>query len=578
MAAKYQDGQLVHLSPTEIKDMSLGGNTRRKQRSNWAEFVESIKTQGVLQSVVARLMPDGSLELLAGYGRRDAAIEAGIENIPTLIRVCDDATALQINLTENTDRAELNFSDQVLWAKRFISLYSGDVASAAQRLSWSESKLRERLCLVPCTDGVLDALDDGSISVRHALILAAFDPNVQNNTLTKLLAEKWSVNDLKARADKVQVPLSKAIFDKGDCSQCIHNTELQGGLFGMAESALCSKASCFHSKTKEALETAKTQAEERFGTVVWLSQSLPEHRITVTPAVVGETQFSTGCMGCANRIAVMDDAPHGTPGAVVESQCTDKTCFTECSTAHDAYQAAQQANSEPSDESVDVQQADGTDTDEQEANVVNMAKGAAKAKPAAPKQGAVSQVLIDTHWRELRDAGSKVLVKDRKFGLVMQLIGLMELSKFKPVGDPAKKMTVLMNLPEDKLESMIAQVVEYCATQAGTINGYDANKVITAATVEVNGGKDALVASWTPCEATLGKYTTIGLEQIIALSGLDTFCEAKEQGAGKKLLAGRKGDVIKQILAVTDFDWTQFAPPAYLELMDSFVDKTTKAA
>lgn len=576
MAAKYQDGQLVHLSPTEIKDMSLGGNTRRKQRPNWAEFVDSIKTQGVLQSVVARLMPDGSLALLAGYGRRDAAIEAGIETIPTLIRVCDDATALLINLTENTDRAELNFSDQVLWAKQFISLYSGDVASAAQRLSWSESKLRERLCLVTCTDGVLDALDDGSISVRHALILAAFDPQVQNNTLKKLLAEKWSVNELKARADKVQVPLSKAIFDRAECGQCVHNTELQAGLFGMAESALCSKASCFNNKTKEALETAKKEAEERFGTVVWLSQSLAEHRITVTPAVVGEAQFSTGCMGCANRIAVMDDAPHGTPGAVMTSQCTDKTCFTECSTAHDAYQAAQQTISEPEvNETIDTVQSDPA---EQDANVVNMAKGTAKAKQTASKQGAVSQVLIDTHWRELRDAGSKVLVKDRKFGLVMQLIGLMELSKFKSVGDPAKKMAVLMNMPEEKLEGMIVQVIEYCATQAGTINGYDANKVITAATVEVNGGKDDLVASWTPCEATLAKYTTVGLEQIITLSGLDSFCESKEKGAGKKLSAGKKGDVIKQMLAVTDFDWTHFAPPAYLELMDSFLDKAAKAA
>lgn len=575
MVAQYEDGQLVHLMPSELKDMRLGGNTRRKKRANWDSFVESIRSQGVLQSVVGRLMPDGSIELLAGYGRRDAAIEAKIVEVPTLIRICDDATALQINLAENMERADLSFSDQVVWAQRFISLYNGDVASAAQRLSWSESKLRERLSLAPCTEGVLDALDDGSINVKHALILAAFEDRIQNATLSKVVAEKWSVSELKQRADRVQVPLAKAIFDRGDCNQCRHNTELQAGLFGMDDSALCSKSSCFHAKTKAALETAKTEAVEKYGTVVWLSQSLPEHRSTVTASIVGQTQFDTGCMACSDRVAVMDDAPHGQPGAIMESQCTNGSCFSECTSAHEAYLAAKQSPS--NDIAPDDQEASadtGTDTtDESQQEPVTSIK-----KAPAVKKGVVSQVLIDTHWRELRDSGAKVLATNRKFSLVMQLLGVMEISKFKAIGDPAKKMNTLMAMPDDKLESMIAQVVEYCAVKAGAINGYDATKVVTAATVEVDGGKDALVASWVPTKETLDKYTTLGLTQIIQMSGLEKHCEAKEKGSGKALSKGKKSDVIAQILAVTDFDWTHFAPLAYLDLIGTFVADGSKAA
>lgn len=578
--SKYEDGQLLHLSPAELKDMKLGGNIRRKVRPNWSEFVESVRQQGVLQSVIVRLMPDGTLELLAGYGRRDAAIEVGLEEIPSLIRICDDATALQIHLSENTDRADLTFSDQVVWAKRFISIYNGDVASSASRLNWSESKLRERLSLVTCAEQVLDALDAGKITVKHALILAAFEEKIQINTLTKVVAEKWSVNDLKARADRVQIALSQAVFDKAECNQCIHNTQLQAGLFGMGDSgALCSKSSCFHNKTKAALTDAKSAAEERFGTVLWLSQSMPEHRQTVTPLVVGESQFTTGCMGCEKRVAVMDDAPYGNPGSVMESQCTDKACFAECTNSFDAFNKAQQTQAVTTGTADNSQESAGSaaETDKNVTTIATAKSAKTSKSPAATNSGAISQVLVETHWKELRDAGGKRLAGDRKFSLVMQLLGVMAISKFKAIGDPAQKMATLFSFDEAKLEKMINDVVTHCATAATTIDGYDACKVITSATVALDDGMDVLISAWVPTEQTLKKYTTTGLEQIIKLSGLDAHCESKEKGAGKKISAGRKGDVIKQILAVSDFDWTGFAPPAYTSLMESFT-KQSKAA
>lgn len=563
---QYKDGDLSKLNPNDLKDMSLGGNVRRKQRANWNEFVESIRQQGVIQPVVVRLMPDSSFELLAGYGRRDASILLGFDVIPVVIRICDDATALQIHLSENLDRADLTFSDQVVWARKFISLYNGDVKSAAQRLNWSESKLRERLALAPCTEGVLDALDDGAITVKHALILAAFIETVQTNTLAKIISEKWSVNELKQRADRVQIPLEKAIFSKVDCQTCIHNTELQSGLFEMGSSAQCSKSSCYHEKTKAALESEKSKAEERFGTVLWLSQSMPEHRATVTPVIVGQAQFETGCVTCTKRVVVMDDAPHGNPGAIIESQCTDQSCLNECTASFEAFKAEQA-------KAVAEENTDADTQNESSENVasITQAKTPKKDKsPAVTNTGSISNVLVETHWKELRQSGGARLVNDPKFALVMQLLGVMQISKFKHIGDPAFKMETLMNYPDEKLKGMINHVVQYCATTAATIDGYDANKVITAATMALSDGKDVLVKSWVPTEATLNKYVTLGLEQIIKLSGLDVFVEAKEKGAGKKLSQGKKSDVIKNILSVTDFDWSDFAPPAYTSLMEKF--------
>lgn len=576
-----KDGSLTRLPVNVLKDMSLGGNTRRKKnRPNWQEFVESIKKQGVLQSVVARLMPDGSFELLAGYGRRDAAIECGLSDVPALIRIVDDATALEINLAENADRVELSFTDSVVWSKRFISLYKGNIESAAQRLSWSVSKLRERLSLVPCTDEVLDALDDGLITVKHALILASFEEKVQKNTLAKVISEKWSVNELKARADRVQIPLAKAIFDKTACSICQHNTELQAGLFGMPDSAQCSKSSCFQAKTKDVLEVKKAEAVDKYGTVIWLSQSLPEHRQTVTATVVGAEQFDTGCVGCDHRVAVMNDTPNGQIGSVLESQCTNKACFTECSAAYDAFVQAQQTSAAVDGETCD-DQADGESNLEPPVTGDHRNEQVAQSSKKAPvKAGAISQVLVDAHWDEIRTSAGQIINTSihSKFALVMQLVGLMSISKFQQIRDLTKSMPALMAKNESELQGMIETVMVHIATKAESICGFAANKVIAAGAVAQNDGENQLLRAWYPTEEILKKYTTTALEQMVKNSGLAAFLDSKEEGGSKKLLSAKKSDLVLGILAVKDFDWSHYAPPAYQELLCSVKDKPKAAS
>lgn len=573
---EFKDGDLARLPVSDLKDMNLGGNTRRKKiRANWPEFVESIRKQGVLQSVVARLMPDGSFELLAGYGRRDAAKEVGLNDVPALIRIVDDATALEINLAENMERIEFSLTDQVIWALRFTSLYQGDTESAAQRLGWSVNKLRERLSLAPCDDAVLDALDDGSITVKHALILASFEKKVQINTLAKIVAEKWSVQDLKARADRVQIPLSKAVFSKVDCTKCQHNTELQAGLFGMDDSAMCSKSSCFQAKTKEALEVKKVEAQEKYGTVIWLSQSLPEHRQTVTAAVVGTEQYDTGCMSCNSRVAVINDTPNGQIGSILESQCTDKSCFAECSNAYESFVKAQAKAAQNNVESTET----GTDVDAdniavEEENVVSMAK-----KAPAVKSGAISQVLVEAHWNEIRESAGQFIDKTMhsKFGLVMQLIGVMSISNFKSIRDLTNSMPALMAKSDQELQSMIETVLNHIATKAPTICGFGANKVIAASAVSSEGGEAAIVRQWRPTEEILKKYTTQALELMVKQSGLAEHLDAKEAGSSKKLLGLNKAGLVSGILAA-DFDWSHYAPPAYQDLLSSLKEKQQSAA
>src|SRR6185436_14224495 len=87
-------------------------NPRQPRRSfdeaSLDELAGSMKSQGRLQPVVVRPMPDGSFELIAGERRWRAAQRAGIHRIPAVVRDVPDEKLLELALIENVQREELN--------------------------------------------------------------------------------------------------------------------------------------------------------------------------------------------------------------------------------------------------------------------------------------------------------------------------------------------------------------------------------------------------------------------------------------------------------------------------------------
>lgn len=77
------------------------------------ETIESVKESGVLVPIIVR--PDtihGGYQILAGHRRTYASKQAGITEIPTLIRDVDDETATIIMVDSNLQRENLLFSEK----------------------------------------------------------------------------------------------------------------------------------------------------------------------------------------------------------------------------------------------------------------------------------------------------------------------------------------------------------------------------------------------------------------------------------------------------------------------------------
>jgi PRTRC genetic system ParB family protein len=560
VTSEYEDGQLVYVPASMLLDMKCGNLFKRK--SSTPELKEDIRKNGIISSVPARPHPTkaGFLELIAGYGRRDIALELGIE-VPVMIRLVDDRTALMMHRNENMLRSGHSFGDEVRLTREWLTLF--DSKETAQSLSgWSVTKFNERVEMLKAIPAVLDALDEGQIQIKHALILSSFDDEVQANTLAKVIAEKWSVAELKQRADKVVVSLSLAIFDRVDCTSCKHNTVRQSDLFDMGEVAAgCAKSSCFKAKTDAELASRKQAAEERFGRVIFLSEFAESDRTTVTADAVGAEQFASGCAGCTDNVVMINDKLGKNTGALTNNQCVNLTCFTKCANAQKDAVASEekaakkeQAKALKSDSLTDIEP------------TASNAPAATEPKESKPQKtvvvGSYTQPVLEAHQKELRVHSANHLQNNPVFAEAMKAYSLMNVA-----GCPTKSQGkyLIASLMEKSVEELVKvqeMAISFLLRKTQNVNSVAAWNFLTSAAKVTETGEDALVTAWEPEEAAISKYTTVQLELLAKDSGLS----AAQPEAFKKAVAGKKADLVKFVLDAKGkgFDWTAYAPTPYL--------------
>ncbi|EYB68136.1 parB-like partition protein [Deinococcus phoenicis] len=98
-------------------------------------LTQSIREQGVLQPLLVRPAPGGGYEIAAGERRYRAALAAGLQEVPALVRQLDDQQMLEVGLVENLQRENLNPLDEIEGALRLLAL----------RLNVAPQEARQRL-------------------------------------------------------------------------------------------------------------------------------------------------------------------------------------------------------------------------------------------------------------------------------------------------------------------------------------------------------------------------------------------------------------------------------------------------
>ena len=74
------------------------------------DLVESIKQNGVLTPVLVRPDKNNSYEMISGHRRMHAAIKAGLETIPAIVRDMEDDEAIVIMVDANIQAEDLKIA------------------------------------------------------------------------------------------------------------------------------------------------------------------------------------------------------------------------------------------------------------------------------------------------------------------------------------------------------------------------------------------------------------------------------------------------------------------------------------
>ena len=82
------------------------------------ELAASIKQQGVVQPIIVRAIGQERYEIVAGERRWRAAQQAGLVEIPAIIREMPDEAAIAVALIENIQREDLNPIEEALALQR----------------------------------------------------------------------------------------------------------------------------------------------------------------------------------------------------------------------------------------------------------------------------------------------------------------------------------------------------------------------------------------------------------------------------------------------------------------------------
>jgi ParB family transcriptional regulator, chromosome partitioning protein len=176
-----------------------------------ASLAESIREVGVLQPVLVRESDDG-YELIAGERRWRAARRVGLQTVPAIVRVADDAAMLQQAIVENVQREELNPLEEAAAYQQLIEDFSFTHDEVATRVGKSRTTIMNTLRLLQLPPTIQRYLKEGTLRMGHArALLGTPDRAFQEQLARRCASEDLSVRQVEeAIRAREETPAARA--------------------------------------------------------------------------------------------------------------------------------------------------------------------------------------------------------------------------------------------------------------------------------------------------------------------------------------------------------------------------------
>lgn len=164
-----------------------------------AALADSIAQQGVMQPLLVRSVKtevgDDVYEVIAGERRLRAAIKAGLDEVPVIIKDVDDEQAAIMALVENIQREDLNPLEEAKGIKRLLDEFAFTHDQIASTIGRSRSATSNLLRLLNLALPVQEMVMQGALDMGHARALLSLQAAEQIQAANLIVARGLSVRE-----------------------------------------------------------------------------------------------------------------------------------------------------------------------------------------------------------------------------------------------------------------------------------------------------------------------------------------------------------------------------------------------
>lgn len=175
------------------------------------ELVASIREHGVLDPILVRAAGAQRFEIIGGERRWRAAQQAGLAEIPALVRELTDQQAALVALVENIQREDLAPLEVAQSLKQLMAEFKLTQEAAADKVGRSRAAVANLLRLLTLPEAVKELLAARKIDMGHARALVTLDPKLATQLARQAAERGWSVRELEDAVRRAQgAPQGKA--------------------------------------------------------------------------------------------------------------------------------------------------------------------------------------------------------------------------------------------------------------------------------------------------------------------------------------------------------------------------------
>ncbi len=198
-----------HPGPIEIPTNRIRSNPyqprKRFDDEALATLIASVAEHGILQPILVTETVEG-YQLVAGERRLRAAIAAGLERVPAVVRQLADRDQLELALVENLQREDLDPIEAANAYRQLIDEFGFSQEAIAQRVGRARATVANTLRLLDLAPVVQAAVAEGDLTEGHARALGGLPPEAQERVLDSVIGQGLSVRQTEELVRRLREP------------------------------------------------------------------------------------------------------------------------------------------------------------------------------------------------------------------------------------------------------------------------------------------------------------------------------------------------------------------------------------